>query len=456
MITVKRILWALMLLSLVACSPANPVINDVSVDQGAAPGSPADEPAEPTTLRLAVSLTPQELETFQAAITELDASHPEWNIELELTPQQGVVEKISTQLAAGNLPDVTRVAGLFAQQWIRQDAFLDLTPLVQEESIDESFYPGPLAQFRWQDRLYGIPDTAAPDVVFYNKDMFDAAGLDYPTDEWTHDDMRQAALLLTLDENGRNATDPDFDHATIRQWGWNGGLTSFWQRHLVRGFGGDFCANPDCTLMNFTDPDTIAAAQWWADFTAKDHATLYDPYGGSQTGVPGDPFLAGKAAIGYNGFFAVAQLNNTGGINYDITQPFLGRDGNRYTPVSTNGYVIAADTDHPEAAWALVQSLAEPEFLAATWGAPGHAVPARRSAADAVINLDRPPANQSAIVAAMEYGDVYKPYTTSAFEVYGKTAPLFADMMKGELPVAEAMAEIEAIANDTLASEREE
>lgn len=74
MITVKRILWALMLLSLVACSPANPVINDVSVDQGAAPGSPADEPAEPTTLRLAVSLTPQELETPSQSWTRLTQS----------------------------------------------------------------------------------------------------------------------------------------------------------------------------------------------------------------------------------------------------------------------------------------------------------------------------------------------------------------------------------------------
>ena len=42
-----------------------------------------------------------------------------------------------------------------------------------------------------------LPDTAAPDVVFYNRRMFDAAGLAYPRDDWTYDDMRRAAIQLT-------------------------------------------------------------------------------------------------------------------------------------------------------------------------------------------------------------------------------------------------------------------
>ena len=68
-----------------------------------------------------------------------------------------------------------------------------------------------------------------------------------------------ASELLTLDSSGRNATAHDFDPDSIVQWGWNGGLTFFWQRHLVRGFGGDFCVNVDCTQMRFTDPATIEA-----------------------------------------------------------------------------------------------------------------------------------------------------------------------------------------------------
>lgn len=417
----------------------------------------SEESIEPVTLRLSVALTPQELATFEAALTAVDDAHDAWDVELELIPQQSVAEKINTQLAAGELPDVFRAQGLTVQQWIRQGAFLQLDSLLAESELtSDQFFPGPLAQFVWNDSIWGLPDTAAPEVVFYNKDMFDEAGLDYPTDDWTFEDMREAAILLTLDANGRNPTDPDFDPETIQQWGWNGGLTYFWQRHMVRGFGGDFCANEDCTEMRFTDPETVTAVDWWASLTNSEHAALYDPYGGSQTGVPGDPFISGKAAMGFNGFFAVGQLNDAGNINYGIVQPFKGYDDKRYTPLSTNGYVISANTEHPEAAWELVQALLANEFLAETWGKPGHSVPARIAAADSVINPEFGLENQEAIVAAMSYGEVFKPYTASAFAAYGQTADLFVQIMKGELSAADGLAQIEIAANEALAADRSE
>lgn len=419
-------------------------------------GGTQNSSREPVEIRLGVALTPQELATFQPAIEAIEQDHPEWKILLETTPQSGVVEKINTQLAARDLPDVLRIQGLLVQQWIRKDAFVDLSPYISDSQIGlTDFYPGPLEQFEWQGKYWGLPDTAAPDVVFYNKDMFDRAGLAYPDDAWTYEDMRSAAIQLTQDDRGRSADDPDFDPQNIQEWGWNGGLTFFWQRHLVRTLGGDFCANLECTLMDFTSTETVNAVQWWADLVSEDHAALYDPYGGSQTGLPGDPFINGKSAMGYNGFFAVGQLNATGNIDYDITQPFIASDGNRYTPLSTTGYVIASNSEHPDQAWRLIQELLEAQFLIETWGKPGHSVPARRSAAGSVINPESPPHNQQAILAAMEYGEVFKPFTSSAFEVHAKTGDLFLQTMKGELPVADALAEIESIANEILAKDRE-
>jgi multiple sugar transport system substrate-binding protein len=436
----ERITWFLPLITAlllaVACGPS---------------GSDA-----PITLRLEVSLTPQELVTFEPAIQALDEAHPEWLIVLETTPQSGLVEKINTQLAGNDLPDVVRSPGLFVQQWIRQGAFLDLTDRIEEDRLDlDDFYAGPLEQFRWQGKLWGLPDTAAPDLVYYNKEIFDAAGLAYPTDDWTYEDMRRAAIQLTLDAEGRIPADPGFDPESIQQWGWNAGWTNLWQRHLVQAFGGELCVNDDCTLMTFTSPETMQAAEWWFSLATEDHATLSDPYGGSQTGVPGDPFIAGKAAMGYNGFFAVGQLNDASGINYDVVQPFLGADGRRYVSLSTNGYLVSAGTEHPNQAWALVAALLSPDFLAETWGRPGHSVPARRSVADSVVNLEHPPTNQEAIVAAMEYAQVFKPYTASAFEAYARTADLFAQASRGELSPREGMIQIEQVANEVLASDLE-
>jgi multiple sugar transport system substrate-binding protein len=409
----------------------------------------------PVSLRLQVSLTPEELATFQPAIAKLDAGHPEWLIKLEEVPQSSEGERTTSELAAGDVPDLLRVQGANVQQWIRRDAFVDLADRIRSAGLDLSdFYAGPLGQFRWRDGQWGLPDSASPEVVYFNRQAFAAAGLPPPAKAWTYDDMRTAALALTVDAAGRHPGDGAFDPDTIQQWGWNGGVTYYWQNSFIRARGGELCANDDCTLMSFTGAANLKAFEWWVTLVRDDHAALYDPYGGSQTGVPGDPFLAGKAAMGSNGSFAIGQLNAAGSIDYDIVPPLVGVDGKRYTPLSTNGYVISAQSTHPNEAWALLQVLVAPEFLASTWGQPGHAVPARRSAASSIINAAHPPVDQAAILEAMEVGEVFKPYTAGAFDAYGRTVDLFTKMNTGVLAIPDALAQIEAAANEALAADR--
>lgn len=411
--------------------------------------------AAPVTLRLQVSLTPEELATFQPAIAALDAAHPEWVITLETVPQESESEKVTSELAADDVPDVLRVQGSNVQQWIRRAAFVDLTTLVSGARFDLSdFYSGPLDQFRWHGGLWGLPDSASPEVVFYDKAAFAKAGIALPTDKWTFEDMRAAALKLTVDAAGRHPGDPAFDPKTIARWGWNGGLTYYWQDALIEGLGGELCADADCTTMTFTSPADLTAFDWWVGLVRDDHAAPYDPYGGSQTGVPGDPFQSGKAAIGSNGTFAIGQLNAAKTIDYDIVPPLLGVDGKRHTPLSTNGYVVSAHSKHQAEAWALIQALVAPDFLANTWGKPGHAVPARRSVASSVIDTSHAPASQQAILDAMEVGQVFRPYTAGARDGYDRTIDLFTKMNTGALPIPDALAQIEAAANAALAADR--
>jgi multiple sugar transport system substrate-binding protein len=412
-------------------------------------------PAGPVTLRLQVSLTPQELATFKPAVETLDAAHPEWVITLETVPQESESEKVTSELAAGDLPDVLRVQGSNVQQWIRRDAFLDLTARVDAAKLDlTDFYAGPLDQFRWKAGLWGLPDSASPEIVFYDKKAFADAGIALPDDTWTYEDMRTAALTLTVDGAGKHPGDAGFDPKTISRWGWNGGVTYYWQDAAIQGLGGELCPTADCTTMDFTSPANQKAFEWWVRLVLDDHAGLSDPYGGSQTGVPGDPFISGKAAMGSNGTFAIGQLNAAGTIDYDVVPPLLGTDGKRHTPLSTNGYVLSAAGKHPDEAWALVQALTAPAFLESTWGKPGHAVPARRSVASSVIDTSHAPANQKAILEAMEVGAVFRPYTSGAREAYDRTIGLFTKMNTGVLPIPDALSQIETAANEALAPDR--
>ena len=417
--------------------------------------SSAAPSAAPVTLRLQVSLTPEESASFRPAIAKVDAAHPEFTVSLEEVPQEAESEKVTSELAADDLPDVLRVAGSNVQQWIRRSAFLDLAGRTTAAGLDlADFYTGPVDQFRWRDGLWGLPDTASPEVVFFDRKAFAAAGVAPPTKDWTFEDMRTAAIALTIDKAGKHPSEVGFDPSAIVRWGWNGGLTYYWQDAFIEGLGGELCPTEDCTTMSFTGPANTAAFEWWVRLVGDDHAALYDPYGGSQTGVPGDPFISGKAAMGSNGTFAIGQLNAAGTIDYDIVPPLIGVDGKRHTPLSTNGYVVSAHSKHPDEAWALLQALITPDFLASTWGKPGHAVPARRSASASIIDPTHAPANQAAILDAMEVGQVFRPYTAGAHEAYDRTIDLFTRMNTGALAVPDALTQIEAAANAALAADR--
>ena len=159
--------------------------------------------------------------------------------------------------------------------------------------------------------------------------------------------------------------------------------------------------------------------------------------------------------MGSNGTFAIGQLNAAGTIDYDIVQPFLGTDGKRHTPLSTNGYVIAAKSGHPDQAWALIQALVAPAFLESTWGKPGHAVPARRSVASSVIDTSHPPVEPE----GDPRGDggrrgVPAVHRRRARAAYDRTLDLFTKMNTGALPIPDALAQIEAAANEALAADR--
>jgi multiple sugar transport system substrate-binding protein len=412
---------------------------------GGSDDSDSSDSDEPVSLRLGVSMTPGELETFEAGLDVILEEHPNWDIQLEQTPQDGIVEKTNTQIASGDLPDVLEVQGLFAQPWIRQGAFASLDDYSEDDDFDvDEFYSAALDQFRWDGQLYGIPNIVAPDLVFLNLDMFEAAGVEPPSDDWTMDDLQSLALQLTLDGEGRNANDPDFDGSNVVQWGLSVTPNNIWSRHYLLPFGADPCGNEDCTDLNFSSPEVQDALAFWADL-AQQGAAPYDPYSGNQTGIPGESFQAGIAAIGINGFFLVGVLNDTGELNYDVVEFPTGPAGVKASPLSTNGWSIAETSENKDAAWQLIEELTDEEFLAEYWAQPGHGIPARESAADAVLQDDSPPANQEAILDTLDYAEVFKPSAEGAFEVFGRTSDIFVAMMKGDTSIADGTQEVDSI-----------
>ncbi|HET7560604.1 MAG TPA: extracellular solute-binding protein [Limnochordia bacterium] len=141
-------------------------------------------------------------------IADFEKTHP--NIHVEYRSDWDS-QKITIEMAAGSAPDIFEMWGAFGYAWGQSGSLLDLNPFVKRDYTQadiQNFYPpqwdagivryGPHAGER-----YGVPKYSNASVLYYNKDLFDQAGLGYPPDEdaagrWTYDEMLAFAKKLTI------------------------------------------------------------------------------------------------------------------------------------------------------------------------------------------------------------------------------------------------------------------
>src|SRR5690606_32249712 len=103
--------------------------------------------------------------------------------------------------------------------------------------------------------LYGMPATYVGLILYYNKDLFDAAGLAYPDDTWTRDTFTEAALALTQDSAGKRSGEADFNVDDIVQWGVSHNLGYGLAAHVWNNGGGLISEDQMTCLL--TEPATV-------------------------------------------------------------------------------------------------------------------------------------------------------------------------------------------------------
>jgi multiple sugar transport system substrate-binding protein len=99
------------------------------------------------------------------------------------------------------------------EEWAENNLLYNLDSLIENDDTKDKFYSSLLdsaKQISGGDHYYALPFALVTFPLYYNKDAFDAAGIAYPTDDWTWDDFRSAAKALTIDKDGNGSID---------QWG---------------------------------------------------------------------------------------------------------------------------------------------------------------------------------------------------------------------------------------------
>ncbi len=328
---------------------------------------------------------PEQIELHNQIADEFNASHDDIQIEFITVPYEEHTTKFSTMLAGDMAPDIVMPIGVMGVAEF-QDEWLDLTPYVERDNYDMSDFYGPALELQHVgDKLIGLPLGVYPSAVYYNEDMFDAAGIPYPPHnfgdpDWTYDKLVEIAQKLTLDANGNDATSPDFDAENIVQWGWDG-----WDwipfRMVPSKFGGDSIGmSDDYRTAEMNSQPWIDALQFVSDSVWKWHIR---PSAEAIDAVLGD-----MDAL-ESGMVAMWEIHSWMSYNYDTwSEAFnwnvaaipAGPDGSIVDETNIDGLVIPSHSKHPDQAWEVVKWLMQPDVMKRLTDSYG-CIPARQSLA---------------------------------------------------------------------------
>ncbi len=252
----------------------------------------------------------EQFEGQQAVVDAFNASHDNIELVLEIVDNASATEVLNTQIAAGNAPDIVGPMGI-AGRAAFPGAWLDLEPLIESTGYDLSDFDPAMVDFyllEGQGQL-GLPFGIFPSFIFYNKDLFDEAGLPYPPEEfgapyvdadgnempWDLETLQELSMLLTVDANGNDATSADFDPESAVQFGYGTQWTDLRGRCMM--FGADTARFVDAD-GNAIIPDGFEeCVQWYHDAMWTNYFHPNAPYGGSDILSAGNWFDSGNMAM---------------------------------------------------------------------------------------------------------------------------------------------------------------
>ena len=176
----------------------------------------------PVTLRFTYWGSPVEKEAIERMVRAFESANPAIRVDARHLPNAQSLPPPPAMPASGSPPDVGYLFETHAAEWASQGKVLDLTDVFQSDlelaaRLPETFYyfaPG---------RTLGTSTASEIVVLFYNRAVFDRAGLPYPParadQAWTWDEFVAVARRLTVDVNGRHPGDPGFDPDQVQTYG---------------------------------------------------------------------------------------------------------------------------------------------------------------------------------------------------------------------------------------------
>jgi multiple sugar transport system substrate-binding protein len=349
---------------------------------------------------------PDSIQYFKDMAAAFEASHPDAKIKLTLPPFDQYDTKLKVLLATGNGPDIVTTTNI-TLDLVQKGRVLDLTDRIGADPVFAD--PNAFVQSGWDvfkfgtDRTYGMYTGADTLLLYYNKSLFDAAGLAYPTSDWTWDNFVEAAKALTIRDGDRvtqwGCVTGSFDDP---QWGW---------ANLVWMEGGDNVDNrPFYTRLTLNNEPVLKVLHFVQDLVYT-HKVAPTPAQATSVADQGG-FESGKVGMMVDGGWSIQPRKAITAFKWDVETLPKGSQGfvGEFWPGTP--MLISAGTKNPDLAWEYVRWFASDLAAQTLIAGKGVQVPALLEVANSEAFLGQPgmPGNVQAWVRSLQNarpGDIF-------------------------------------------------
>ncbi len=296
--------------------------------------------------------------------------NPDVTVKTEYSGWDGYFDKLTTQLAAETGPDIVQMSYTNVAEYVAKEQLMPLDDLIEKGILDVSnLSAATLDMYRIDGKLYAIPAGVSTSLLFYNKEYFDLAGVDYPTEDWTWEDYMEAARKLTMDTDGDGKTDVWGTAYVEDPVGADLGFKKFLYER-----GGKLWAD-DLRTVAFNSPEGLAAVEFIKNPLDEGIMPPLEITASNPQNV--DDFQTKKVAMIIN-FSPMAQTYMSSDIDFGIERTPRGLEKDAFWINPSMVYSVTKDCDVMDEAGKLINFLVNNEqagdILALERGVPSNSV----------------------------------------------------------------------------------
>ena len=376
---------------------------------------------------------------WDAVIAGFNETYPNITVQITKSPFKDFFTRLQTQASGDTLPDAFMMNGPNFQLYASNGIIVPFDRAVEDGELDFSNYPEAMAElYTYDGTPYAVPTSYDSIGLWYNEDLFEKAGVEVPTDEWTWEDLHEAAQEISeaLKDEG--------------VYGFAGGAYNQELFYNLIFQAGGAVLNEDATEAQYSSPGSREALQFLRDMVEDGSSPTIQTTADTS---PDELFKSGKAAMVYGGSFRVqGYVDSAVGESIQVVPLPKGKE--RGVVLHGGAVVASAASDNAAAAaaFAVYHGSEEGQRII---GESGASIPAFQGTEQAYIDAHPEYDLEIFPESAEEYGF---PYPVSAntqawLEVESDMVP---KILAGDLSVEEGTTQLDEKINALLAEEAEQ